>query len=135
MRVVFLSIVLSALALNFDAHALTTGEVYKHCNKYAERSFEYSEPTDAVCISYFAGIRDSGASICKGWKIVLENTQSIERKIQIERFRSMEGVGDIESYHPAIQHFVNRMQNEPENWKYSGDFGVKESLQKIAPCE
>ena len=48
MRVVFLSIVLSALALSFDAHALTTGVLYKHCNKYAERSFEYSEPTDAI---------------------------------------------------------------------------------------
>lgn len=135
MRLIFSGIALLALVLNFEAHALSTGSLYKHCNKYAERSFEYDEVTDAMCLSYFAAVRDFGVSMCRGWKKVSDETQSTEAKVQIESFRSMEGVGDLKNVNAAIQHYVNKMKNEPERWDYRADFGVLESLQAIAPCE
>ena len=123
------------VALSTPAHAITNGSMYKNCKKFADRSFEYSEPTDAMCLSYFAAIRDSGATICVGWKLVADNTNELDAKIQISEFRRMEGVGDQADLNAAIQHYVNAMQEDPERWKWRADMGVLESLQAIAPCE
>ena len=135
MRMLFLSAFLSVLAVSIEAHAITNGDIYKHCKKYADRSFQYEETSDIICISYFAGIRDFGRSICKGWKKVSDQTQSTEAKEQIKIFLSMEGVGELKNLDAALQHYVNKMKNEPERWDFRADYAVLESLQAIAPCE
>jgi len=135
MRGVFLSIVVAALSLSFDAYASTNGDIYKYCRKYADRSFQFEESSDVICFSYFAGIRDFGRSICKGWKKVSDQTQSTEAKEQIKIFLSMEGVGDLKNLDAALQHYVNKMKNEPERWDFRADYAVLESLQAIAPCK
>ena len=135
MRMLFRIAFLSVLAVSFEAHAITNGDIYKHCKKYADRSFQYEETSDIICISYFAGIRDFGRSICKGWKKVSDQTQSTEAKEQIKIFLSMEGVGDLKNLDAALQHYVNKMKNEPERWDFRADYAVLESLQAIAPCE
>jgi len=135
MRGVFLSIVVAALSLSFDAYASTNGDIYKYCRKYADRYFQFEESSDVICFSYFAGIRDFGRSICQGWKKVSDQTQSTEAKVQIESFRSMDGVGDLKNIDAVVQHYVNKMKNEPERWDFRADYAVLESLQAIAPCK
>lgn len=135
MRLIFSCIVLSALALSFDAHAAKNEDIYKHCKKYADNAFEYNEPTDAMCLSYFAGIRDSGMTVCKVWRKQAEKVESIEGRMLMNLFAKSVGVGKMSNMNAAIQIYVNAMQNEPKKWSVRADFSVLQSLQELAPCE
>lgn len=135
MRAVFLSIVLSALAFSFDANAATNGDIYKFCKKYADRSFEYKEPTDLVCVGYFGAVRDFGQTICNTWLKQAENAQLTEAKIEIKLFLRMHGISSPIDMNAAIQSYINTMQKYPQLWAKQADFNVQESIQALAPCE
>ncbi|MDA8730599.1 hypothetical protein N9N21_07090 [Alphaproteobacteria bacterium] len=135
MRLIFSYIVLSALALSFDAHAAKNEDIYKHCKKYADNAFEYNEPTDAMCLTYFAGVRDSGMTLCNVWRKQAEKDGTIEGGMWMNLFAKSMGVGKISNMNAAIQIYVNAMQNEPKKWNIRADFSVLQSLQELAPCE
>ena len=119
-----------------NVNAASVGSVYKMCKNYADNSFNYEIPSDAVCVAYFSAIRDRGATVCDDLKPFLTAEDfDVNEKGAFAFVQQYYGVGELDSLEAAIQHFVNKMKNEPEQWKNRPDQPVLESLQAIKPCE
>ena len=121
-----------------NVEAIPVGDIYKFCKNYDDNGFEYEEPTDAICIAYFSGIRDMGVSVCRELESTI-NSEALDAYGQGKRaFSTVQkffGVGELGDMTPAIQYYVNKIKNEPEWWEYRADLAVLESLQVMAPCE
>ena len=119
-----------------SANAASVGDTYKICKNYADNGFNYEKPTDAACIAYFGAIRDRGASVCDDMKSLLTDEDlDINEQHAFGFVQKIYGVGELGDMNSAIQHFVNKMKNEPERWEYRADQAVLESVQAMAPCE
>lgn len=119
-----------------NANAATVGDTYKICKDYADNGFKYEKITDGLCVAYFSAIRDWGATVCAEMKPLLtsDDLDNSERRA-FAFVQEIYGVGKLGGLEPAIQHFVNKMKNEPNRWENRPDRAVLESLQAVKPCE
>jgi hypothetical protein len=131
----FLSAFLSVLAVSIEAHAITNGDIYKHCKKYADRSFEYKDPEDLICLGYFAAVRDFGQTVCEVWSERAGKAESTDAYIENKLFQGAHGISGAPDLSAAIQNYINTMQKYPERWVERPDISVQESIKALAPCK
>lgn len=111
------------------ANAATNETIFQDCKKYVENGFETKKISDLSCVVYFSGVRDVLADICREYQHISNNLTGGEKAV-FEFF----GVGEDVSVNAAIQHYVNKMEKMPEDWKYNAAMEVRKSLQKIDVC-
>lgn len=113
-----------------NAIAARNETIFQDCKKYVEKGFETNTMRDLGCVAYFAGINDVLRDVCIQLNAGLGILNDTE-KMFIENF----AVGKDISLDAAIQHYVNKMQKTPEDWKYTAARDVKHSLQAIDTCK
>ena len=119
------------------ASATTTGQMYFACGPLAEKSFKADSASDLICMTYFGGVRDKALTACRTLKSMKDQSPKLKMEAEVVRQLSIGlfAAGALDDIKPAIQHFVNKIQGQPERWKFRADKAVLESIQAIAPCE
>jgi len=135
MRLIYCSFILLVSAISPNAHAASNGDLYKHCKKFADKSFQMENLTDVMCVTYFRAIADSGFSICDVWGKIAGDVEKGVKRTTMNIVKRSEGVGKVTNVEPAIQIYVNKMAKKPESWEYRADYQVLSSLQQLSPCE
>lgn len=114
------------------ANAFGNEELYKWCKGYVDSGFKPNQDA-MLCRSYMIGVLDSSRFVCDTIKLSLK-IKKPDANWQILLERSAVGVSEA-TYDQVIQHYVNRMQNEPEVWGHNAGLYVVQSMQVFAPCK
>lgn len=114
-----------------NANAFTNEHLYKFCKSYADNGFELNDE-GLACRTYFVGVYDGANSVC----LIAEEVRNPKNKNEgFDVLVEMLGVGKGgASYDAVIQHYLNRMRNEPQSWDQNAQWFVVQSLQSFSPC-
>lgn len=127
-----LSIAGLMLLMAGNANAFTNEDLYKICKGYVDNGFELNNE-GMLCRAYFVGVFDGANSVCvlaKELRNPKLNNEGFDVLVE------MLGVGnDKASYDAVIQHYLNRMQNEPQSWDQNAQWYVVQSMQSFSPCK
>ena len=107
------------------------------CQGFADKNFQMRTNEDAICLSYFRAIQDSGREKCFALKYFEKNGGWTENQKQlIEKF----AIGDfdkpnsLKELNASIQYYLNLMQKKPEQWSNTPVTAVRESIRAIYPA-
>jgi len=75
-------------------------------------------------------------TVCGSLEPLITNDDlDIQERRAFNFVQKLYGVCELDGLESAIQHFVNKIKNEPERWEGRPDQAVLESLQAIKPCD
>ena len=92
-----------------SANAITNETLYGHCKAFSDNGFSGENSRHVACLSYFTGIGEMALNLC-----MLGKYGGISY--------------DPKSGNASIQHYVNDMKNNTEEWKYGAALRVWVSL-------
>jgi len=114
-----------------NANAFNNNELYPLCKTFADSGFDVSTADGKICSMYFIGIRDAFGSMCAVYEDSYE-TLGDGQKIVFEIFALRATPNTTTA---SIQHYVNKMEKTPENWRFNASKDVADSLRVISPCQ
>ena len=114
-----------------NANAYTNQDLYSLCKKFADSGFNTSTTEALICAGYFIGIRDAFGSMCTLYKSRY-GTLGDGEKIVFEKFALK---ANPKTMTASVQHYVNKMEQTPENWQFHASKDVADSLRVISPCQ
>ena len=113
-----------------NANATVDNEsLYKICKNYVDGGFVDTDE-GVLCQSYFAGVLDTGRTLC----IILNHEGSVGTEAQA--IANFVAIGNVDvSVDSVIQHYVNKMREQPDKWSAGAQLEVTGSFQSFIPCE
>ncbi|MBL6605120.1 MAG: hypothetical protein ISP40_03680 [Alphaproteobacteria bacterium] len=113
-----------------NANAVKNETHFKYCKQYVENGFKTTDIDTLKCYVYFTGVYEVLYDACYQYQQSLSNLNDSQKSI----FEYL-AVGKALSLDSAIQHYVDKMQNAPEDWNYSAGGDVRRSLQAMYKCK
>ena len=130
MQMIRLLIAGMILLMGGNANAVNNETHFKYCKKYVENGFKTTDIDSLKCYVYFTGVYEVLYDACYQYQHASSTLDDSQKAI----FEYL-AVGKALSLDSAIQHYVNKMQNAPEDWQYSAGGEVKRSLQAMYSCK
>ena len=124
--------VMVLMAGNANA-AIDNESLYKVCKNYVDGGF-VDTGDGLFCQSYFAGVLDTGRTLC----IVLNHESALDTETpSIPNFpAAFVAIGNVAvSIDSVIQHYVNKMREQPDKWSTGAQIEVTQSFQSFIPCK
>ena len=129
---------LTMIFISFGANALTIEELYKQCRPYQNNGFEFRNLSESqnrkaiACMTYLAGIRDTGLANCEMMREY--NKMKFIDKNKLEIMSNLSANANV-LIDQVITSFTNYAENNTENWMYSPTVYASKFLYKKFPCK
>jgi len=95
-----------------NAKAIINEDLYLYCKSYSDNDFKPNKSDHINCITYFVGVAELAETLCT-----------------IEKYGGLNY--NTEYLDASIQNYLNRMKNNPDQWKYTAALQVWVSLAEI----
>jgi hypothetical protein len=110
------------------AKAINNQTLYQYCKPWADSAFTSTTDEALLCNAYIMGALDYAKRVCYELEDVAKENPDLALT------RSYFGAAKSVTSRPAIQAYVNKMQKEPDKWKYTPSRALPEVFREVVPC-
>ena len=110
------------------AKAINNQTLYQYCKTWADSAFTSTTDEALLCNAHIMGALDYAKRVCYELEGVAKENPDLAFT------RSYFGAAKSESSRSAIQAYVNKMQKEPDKWKYTPSWALPEVFREVVPC-
>ena len=128
---------LTMIFISFGASAVSVESLYKQCKPFQSNGFAFENLSTKnvqnaiACLSYLAGMRDTGLANCQMMREY--NKMKFIDKNKLEIISNLSANANVH-IDQVITSFTNYAENNSDEWKYSPTVYASKYLYKKFPC-